>query len=429
MIRPATLQLPIGRLNDRNSTAAKPGWSGVSTTFLDGLRGLAALYVVLHHLRYLLHEGYNRGFARHPEIYSTLDKALFYCLAGFRWGQEAVLFFFILSGFVIHLRYARALQDRPAAATFDWRDYMWRRVRRLYPPLLVALLLTLTLDSWGANQGYRLYLGQTDYPFINVTLTHDTSWTALGANLLFLMPFLWPAFGTNAPLWSLGYEWWFYVLYPALYRLGRKSIWPATVVVVVLCGAAMFIPEQNPLATLDAAARVKYGWWPVVLFAEVLQKMSIWWLGVLLAELYVGRLRFSAARLALVTGVLAGLIAGGSMLLRHAPEHQAMMQGLWYYGASLGFVALISAGFAWQLRGGKLIWLERLQPLGAMSYSLYVTHMPVVALLSAVYMMHHNGDLPHQFSYLGLGLIVCLVIAYLCHLVAERPFTRKSLRH
>src|SRR5438552_18554076 len=86
--------------------------------FVDGLRGLAALYVMVGHARWLLWEGYSEGFLKHPQDYSIFNKALVYLFSLFKYGHEAVLFFFVISGFVIHLRYAQALAAHGTAARF-----------------------------------------------------------------------------------------------------------------------------------------------------------------------------------------------------------------------------------------------------------------------------------------------------------------------
>src|SRR4029077_1171968 len=77
--------------------------------FLDGLRGLAAFYVMVGHARMLLWEGYSEGFLKHPSNYSIGAKAVVYFFSFFRYGYQVVLLFFVLSGFVIHLRYAKQL--------------------------------------------------------------------------------------------------------------------------------------------------------------------------------------------------------------------------------------------------------------------------------------------------------------------------------
>lgn len=121
-----------------------------NTKFLDGIRGLAALYVLLHHARWLLWEGYTRGYKLHPDAYNLLDKTIMYSSNIFIYGHEAVLLFLVLSGFVIHLKYAKALQNNQEFK-FDFLDYFLKRIHRIYPPLVVALILTLVLDYIGGG--------------------------------------------------------------------------------------------------------------------------------------------------------------------------------------------------------------------------------------------------------------------------------------
>ena len=119
--------------------------------FLDGLRGIAALIVLVGHARLLLWEGYTAGFKTHPETYSTIDKAFMWALSPFRYGHEMVVLFFILSGFVIHLRFANQANRVPMLLKTFW----YKRLKRLYPPLLFAFLLTFILDSIGKSNGWK----------------------------------------------------------------------------------------------------------------------------------------------------------------------------------------------------------------------------------------------------------------------------------
>ncbi|NPA43953.1 MAG: acyltransferase family protein, partial [Chlorobi bacterium] len=130
-----------------------------SLVFLDGLRGLAALYVMIGHARWILHEGYS-GFIENNENYSFLDKVLFYFLSAFRYGHEAVMFFFVLSGFVIHLRYSKQLANNKFNK-FDFKDFFIRRFRRIFPPLFIVLIITLLIDTLGQHLGYSIYFNNT----------------------------------------------------------------------------------------------------------------------------------------------------------------------------------------------------------------------------------------------------------------------------
>src|SRR2546430_5302423 len=121
----------------------------VSLAVLDTLRGLAALYVMLGHARWLLWAGYHEYVASDGWV---LGRILAVSSGVFRFGHQAVLLFFLISGFCIHYRQARIIpaardsRESPPPALLNIQSYAWRRFRRLYPPLLVALALTALFD-------------------------------------------------------------------------------------------------------------------------------------------------------------------------------------------------------------------------------------------------------------------------------------------
>lgn len=367
--------------------------------FLDGLRGLAALYVVVGHARWLLWEGVNEGYRLHPQDYSAFNKALMYFLSCFKFGHEAVLFFFVLSGFVIHLRYARQLAAQGATARFDLLPFVWRRARRLYPPLLAAIGLAMALDTIGGSQGWAIYRQATPYPLINTNVLSQHDARTLLGNLAFLMNTYVPAFGCNGPLWSLKFEWWFYMIYPAFWWLSRRSLALATGLMIALF-AASFLPN-----------------WPVQLLRDVFSAMLAWWLGALVAEVLGGRLKW---RWEPVAGF--GLLAGSAAMFFPGP-----MRDL---GMALCVSALLAIAFWLQARKFKLTWLERLKPLGDMSYTLYVTHFPILVLASGWLMSRSkNGLLPQHFGWVAAGIVVPMLIAYALHFLVERPFLSRAARH
>ncbi len=379
--------------------------------FLDGLRGLAALWVMLHHARWLLWEGWE-SFRGHQGEYTAIGKALVYLLAPFRYGHEAVIFFFVLSGFVIHLGYAKRLVAAPDSAQFGWWGYFKRRARRLYPPLILALGITFALDAYGSAQGWTIYRGATAYPLINGTVQSDLGVGTLMGNLAFLMHGWVPCYGTNGPLWSLHFEWWFYMLYPLLWLLARRSFAVATGAVLVAFVASWFVKSGA-----------------MVHGAQIFTALLTWWMGALLAEIYAGRLRVRWSGLAPLALLLPALPV---VLPRIASRLPAVASG---WGADtlygLGFMGLFALCFALRERGWSLSWLGSLRPLGDMSYTLYVIHMPVLVLLSGWLMAASTnagtgGLLPRHFGWFFVGAVVCLLVAWAAHFVVERPFVRRK---
>ncbi|MFT3738847.1 MAG: acyltransferase [Breznakibacter sp.] len=365
-----------------------------STIFLDGIRGLAAFYVLIGHARWLLWEGYSEGYVLHPESYNIWEKFLVYLMSFFRYGHEAVLLFFVLSGFVIHLRYARNLRIDPNTS-FDHWPFIKRRARRIIPPLLLAFFVTFSLDCLGIWLSFPIYGQNTPYPNINTNIISDHSFLTLLGNMSFVMGFYVPVFGTNGPLWSLAYEWWFYMLYPLLYYAIRRSFLVATIIVsflYLLVNSLSFKP---------------------IIVIEIFSYLPIWWLGVVLAECYASRTQRTFKYL-IPFGIILFIVPWKTI----NTNLHAFNQFLW----GLGFMGVFAGLFYFQHKAKILRPFEILKPLGDISYSLYVIHMPIIVFISGILMQANESMLlPSHFGYMLLGCIVSLSMAYLAYWLAERP--------
>ncbi|HEX7012651.1 MAG TPA: acyltransferase, partial [Steroidobacteraceae bacterium] len=154
--------------------------SGALSVYLDLLRFLAAVVVFLHHMPRVSEGGY-QPFATY--------------------GEDAVMLFFVLSGFVI--AYVTDTKER------DPGTYMASRFARLYSVAVPALILTLILDSIGRAADPTLYGSwyDSDYPLVrliaSLTFTNEI-WS------LNIRPF------GNPPYWSISYEFWYYVFFAIL---------------------------------------------------------------------------------------------------------------------------------------------------------------------------------------------------------------------
>lgn len=326
---------------------------------LDTLRGVCALVVLFHHLVTL----FPATFAR-----LSASSLLAGSLAGFvsRRNTEAVLLFFVLSGFSIRLSIEqRGLRDPRSVG-----DYLRRRARRIVPPYLLALAVAALVAHTVAP----------------VPAAASSLRTLLG-NLLFLqtpigVPGQWfMPYAGNAPLWSLSFEVFFYLGYPLLV-LGaaepRRRLLCVTAITAL--GFAAGAAAPNPLAMFCAAS-------------------LIWYFGVELAQLHLcGR-----AALPLRAFVLLWLVLGAA----RASSRGLEFHGLWIGGAFFLAGSLLLRGGARSRALHDRLRAPLLQPLarvGAISYPLYLLHAPILRACAATL-----GD---QASAIACGVCVSLALAW-----------------
>ena len=351
----------------------------------DGLRGLAALYIVAHHARGGLWEGTQRAL-----VDGGFAKLLAFATMPLKYGAEAVLLFFLLSGFVIHLRQAQSLA-RGEAPSFRALSFFRRRAMRLVPPLLFALVLTAALDAIGSRadaSAYEFYTeGRTAFAF--------------AMNALFLQGFAAPPFGSNSALWSLSYEAIFYALYPLLLfarvRFGARAAFGA-VFVIGAAGSAVHIVS------------------PAIVWT-IAPYFAVWTLGALIAEAFT---HGTAARRPLLMLALAFPLMAPSFA---APGSLDPTVKSVIFAPGLGLVMAVFVLHPWGL--GAAAGLARLRGLGARSYTLYVVHVPLLVFMAALW-VRANGGLPGSGWLMAAGVAAAVALAYAVAPLVELPFSERA---
>lgn len=348
---------------------------GVNLRSLEALRGVLAVYVLIGHARWLLWDGHFRWI---QEPHSWWSNALAYASAGFRYGHEAVICFFVLSGFFIHFRWAGAQADgkpRP----FDISDYARRRAHRLVPPYILALAATVLLDVVGRMNFPSLYASATGDALLDTNFARAGFTGESVVPAMFMLPgSLGRDFGTNGPLWSLAYEFLYYALYPAWLRLRVRVGWSAYLIGIA---SAFVFAAVAPLQFLTSA----------------LVMYPLWLAGAAMAEYFLQpplkkpRL-LSAAVLALVGFVAFHFMRGPYVVLP-------------YLALGTGTVAFAAALPDWLVRSrAHRLW----EQLGLRSYSIYITHFPFLALISAI-VFDTVGRRPTS-GWLALGSVVATLV-------------------
>ena len=354
---------------------------------LDGLRGLAALYVLIHHARLMLTQPYFNGLAAHPEQYEWYDKLMVYGFGLFKFGHEAVVIFFVLSGFVIHLKQA---DTNSSFQNFNTISYFKKRVIRIYPTLLVSFLLCVLTD-------FLVYL------FVTNDLAIFSKYTLVSFLYnLFLVPEA-PIWGNNFPVWSLKHEWFFYMLYPfLLWSYHRYKLLPILISSLLFFGYLFHVK----IPFIGAAAYT----------------LTIWLLGVILASLYKKDIK--------LVNYVHYLIGLGFVYLLINRKNSD-----YYPFLDLCF-GLIAAGVLALIVKNKLPLVNRfltaISGLGAFSYSLYLLHFPILNLFREIALRYtENHQLPYHLWYVLLAIVVSLPIIYGIYYYTERitfNYKKKSFR-
>lgn len=367
--------------------------------FLDSIRGLAAIYVMVGHARWLLWEGWS-SFKLNSSQYDVINKGLVYASLFFKYGHEMVIFFFILSGFVIHLNYATKLKTN-SLLSFDLVPYIKRRFFRIFPPFFFALILTFLADKVVEINGFTIFQHLTPEASINKTITFDHGVTTFFGNLFFLQGGFVPIFGSNGPLWSLMYEWWFYMLYPLLFLLYRKNIFISYFVVVLLL--IFFLVG---------------GTTTIVLFDKVLSYLFIWWLGVVLADIYVNRIIINKK-------VLFPLVIFLPLIpILHVLKINALLSDTITALGVFGFFMIL---FYWFERKRKImILLGKCSFLGRPSYTLYVIHFPLLVMYNGILLNINNNVFPFTFIHVLISVVGIYYISSMVSGVVERRWTVKK---
>jgi peptidoglycan/LPS O-acetylase OafA/YrhL len=356
---------------------------------LNVFRSAAALAVVLGHVRLLLFEDY--ATAHHD-----LVTAVLYSLTSL--GSEAVIVFFVMSGYWVGGSVIAGFR----AGSFAWGRYASARLTRLWLVLVPALLLTLLLDLGGARLLPTADVYADPGPYESISPDPSYGPLTLLGNVAFVQGLHVPVLGSNSPLWSLAYEAWYYLLFPALLAV----LWPGGSVRRRMTGAALALVAV------------------VVGGPAVLGLFPAWLLGALVAAL-APRLR---RMISSWPPRLLALARGGSIppivlaaVAAHAIPLPFRLDALLLAAVTALGISVFVTDVAWTGRRGRVLsaagWTAH------SSYSLYAIHMPIVVLIAAVVVPSYRDRWalsPASAAGFLAAVAVCCLVAYVFARFTER---------
>jgi peptidoglycan/LPS O-acetylase OafA/YrhL len=354
------------------------GDTAVSSVHLNAMRGGAALVVLLGHTRGLFFSSLTETQAGTTSISRILI------------GDEAVMVFFVLSGYLVGGGVIKALRQ----GTWSWRSYLIKRLTRLWIVLIPALLLGTALDYTGLHffaTPTAIYAGPSQQSEVR-DVSRKLSFPVIAGNAVFLQSILVSTAGTNNSLWSLANEFWYYIAFPALLLALRKKqkSWLRCGYLLAVLAIALFVGKSISML------------------------FFIWGLGALLATVPLLAPRGTAK---IISGCLLLSLPFLFVVIRRLslPKYEAE----WIVALSFAVALYFVLHRTEKARRG--LYQSLASFFSRTSYTLYLVHLPLAVLLCACINTpwHQWAKSPRGVTiYLLLNASLVLV-SYLFYLAFE----------
>ncbi len=356
---------------------------------LDSLRGIAALIVLIGHYMMVFpaYESY-RYELNSPFIVYLVKETPFRMF--FSSGNESVILFFVLSGFVLYLSITNN--------KFHYSTYIIKRICRIYVPYLVAILIAITV---------KLLLSHHDMPFISNWFSK--SWTTSEtAALLLKHLFFIGQYNTNAynnVIWSLVHEMRISIIFPLLIFLFiRKKLRHS-----LLCFIVLTLSSIMGLYLFGSGMKLT----SILLSFHYI---TIFFMGALLAKyrqvLFDHTLKMRKTikivllMIAMICFLYEGMIGEIDFLNNYIFRDYVVSCGVCIFL----IMSVSSRTFS------SILKYRVLTLLGKISYSLYLYHL--IVLFSFMYLFYDK--LP-TILILILSLLFSLLLSSLSYLFVEKP--------
>ncbi len=364
-----------------------------SSVHLDAVRGAAALVVLLGHNRDLYFSSLNgdqgdvSGVVSGQTLRAGQAPA---AKAQITIGNEAVMIFFVLSGYLVGGGVIRALRHN----TWSWKNYLTKRLTRLWVVLIPALLLGVALDFAGLHlhpSSASIYAGPPQQSVVHDVAEHLRP-IVIAGNAVFLQGSRISTAGSNDSLWSLSNEFWYYIAFPVVLLAFKKNqpAWLRCIYLLFFAAVGLLVGKNISLL------------------------FFIWVLGALVSVIPL-RVPRSTAK---ITGsALAILLPIVFVAVRRA--HLPYLAAQWIVASYFAIVLYLLLHQT--QRAGEGIYASVARFFSRISYTLYLVHLPLAIFLCAyINDPWHRWDKTPRNLAIFLGSNVGLVLfSYLFYLAFE----------
>jgi peptidoglycan/LPS O-acetylase OafA/YrhL len=365
-------------------------FTGSRLTSIDLLRGCAALGVVITHS--FPFEATKLGQQAPWFGYLGLVTSRF---------TLGVPLFFVISGFCIHLRwakqYAKTGEQKLAFVPF-WK----RRLHRLYPPYFVMLCISMAMVLAAYLLGRASYYPEPKLRWIGLDFV---------AHVFMLHGFYhlfdWGA--GNSPMWTLAREEYFYLMYFGLLWCRRR--WNLTVTVFGVLVLGLIFP---PIMLSYVLQRGSY--FTNTVNASAIALWIQWVLGMVCVEAYFGLIKLP--RWCRSPWLIPVWFLASEFSFSRWREISVVFAGLTFF-TLVNFCITAEKNHSFTNRR-PFLWLAK---VGGFSYSLYLVHYPVIMILRELFgFLAIPSNVWVALLGTVLKIVICFYVARLFFVLVERRF-------
>lgn len=355
---------------------------------LDSIRGISSLVVMIGHHLMIFSAFQNYSYEDNKPFVVYLLKETPARLV-FSSGNESVIIFFVLSGFVLY----RSIQKN-----YDsYRSFVLKRICRIYIPYIVAISIAIICQTTMSKYGIS-YLSE----WFNRSWTIESSSSLIAQHILLVGKYNTDAY--NGVIWSLVHEMRISVIFPLVLmvclrktlRYSLLSVFSfsiCSVVILFLFHSSLTLTSyvltlHYTVLFLLGALVAKYKNKLIVFYSNRTKNEKIaWFLFAILLYMY--------------EGIIGEIKLLNNFIIR---DYVVAISACLFVILSLSVSTLSSL-----LRNKYLLYL------GKISYSLYLYH--IISLFSLVYMLHEILPLP---IILIFSLILSFILAMISYLFVEK---------
>lgn len=342
---------------------------------LDSLRGIAAMLVFIFHMLMILPNSWKKGLIWKIIYFSPLHHLLI--------GDKRVIFFYILSGFVLSLPFLRN-------KSISYPAFIIKRIIRLYIPYAVAISFAV-LTCINFSNGRIEDLGD----LFNELWMAPTDAGLIASHYLFIGNY--DVYAYNISIWSLIHELRISFIFPLLITIAIRYGWKINMAIgagLAVIGAAIHLVLVNSYQP----------------FYKTLFYILMFIIGILISK---NRLSLLGRYHSISKRSKIGLLILGYLIYNYSDFIGNPLLADWLTSIGVSILLIIALGSVTILK--ILLW-KPFTFIGKISYGIYLYHLPI--LLTSIHILYGKLSIVLIF---GLAIIVTIVISILTLYLIERP--------